>query len=108
MSRFKERLYVIWDGSTIHSKSIFVRSFIAAIGPERLRVLRFPSYAPELNPAEGLWNQIKNVELKNICASDLDDLKNKLDSALAKIRRNPALIQHFFGQTGLGILDFKK
>ncbi|MBF0366909.1 MAG: transposase, partial [Oligoflexia bacterium] len=63
--RFNERPFIAWDGSTIHSKSIFVRSFVAAIGSERLRVEKFPSYAPELNPAEGLWYQMKDVELKN-------------------------------------------
>jgi transposase len=106
--RFKERLFVIWDGSTIHTKSIFVRSFIEAIGPERLRVEKFPSYAPDLNPAEGLWNQIKNVEMKNICAIDLDDLKNKLNLAVARIRGNPKLIRNFFGQPQLDISEFKK
>jgi len=105
--RFQERVFIIWDGSTIHSKSIFVRSFIAAIGEDRLSVRTFPGYAPELNPAEGLWNQIKNVELKNVCASDLDDLKVKFDSAVARIRANPKLIQSFFGQTGLNIFEFK-
>jgi transposase len=105
--RFNEKLFIVWDGSPIHAKSIFVRSFIEAIGPERLKVERFPSYAPELNPAEGLWHQIKGVELKNVCATDLGDLKIKLKPAVVKIRRNAKLIQNFFGQTGLKISEFK-
>ncbi|MBF0207598.1 MAG: transposase [Oligoflexia bacterium] len=99
--RFNERLFIIWDGSTIHSKSIFVRSFIKAIGSERLRVENFPGYAPELNPTEGLWHQLKGVEMKNICATDLTDLKSKIVTAIARVRRNRKLIQGFFGQTGL-------
>ncbi|MBF0206669.1 MAG: hypothetical protein HQK53_07245, partial [Oligoflexia bacterium] len=89
------------------SKSYFVRSFIAAVGPQRLRVEKFPGYAPELNPAEGLWYQIKGVELKNVCSIDLSDLKNKLRTAVSKIRSSPKLIQSFFGQTGLEISEFK-
>jgi transposase len=104
--RFNERLFIVWDGAPIHSRSIFVRSFIKAIGTERLRVVQFPSYAPELNPAEGVWHQLKGVELSNGCADDLDDLKSKLRPAVAKIRIRPKLVQSFFGQTGLRISEF--
>lgn len=101
--RFHERLFIVWDGSTIHSKSIFVRSFIQAIGPERLHVEKFPGYAPELNPAEGLWSQLKGGDLKNLRAVDLIDLRTELQLALSRIRQNKKLARSFFGQTGLKI-----
>src|SRR6266481_6017843 len=50
------RLIVLWDGNTIHA------------GPEveavlsrhpRLQVERLPTYAPELNPDELVWNHLK-------------------------------------------------
>lgn len=108
LARFNERLFVIWDGSPIHIKSIFVQSFIATIGPERLRVEQFPPFAPELNPTEGLWNQLKNVELANVCALELNDLYQKLNLAIGNIRQQPKLIQSFFGQSKLDISEYKK
>lgn len=101
--RFREKLFIVWDGSTIHSRSIFVRSFIKAIGEERLRVETFPGYAPELNPTEGLWHQIKGVELRNVCAPDAKELLFELHAALARIRQNKKLIQSLFSQAGLKI-----
>ena len=43
----------------------------------RLRLERFPSYAPELNPDEGVWNLAKH-DLANGCPKDLDDLMQNL------------------------------
>jgi transposase len=28
---------------------------------------QIPSYAPDVNPDEGVWQYLKNVELKNVC-----------------------------------------
>lgn len=39
----------------------------------RLRIEYFPSYAPELNPDEGVWSQAKQ-ELANSCPKDVDEL----------------------------------
>jgi transposase len=107
LMRFNDRLLVIWDGSPIHMKSFFVRSFVFAIGEDNLSIEQFPGYAPDLNPTEGLWHQLKDVELKNICNSNLEDLHIKLNLAIGKIRHNPQLIQSFFGQSKLDISEFK-
>ncbi len=39
----------------------------------RLLIEHFPSYAPELNPDEGVWSLAKRV-LANSCPNDLEDL----------------------------------
>jgi len=39
----------------------------------RLHVEYFPSYAPELNPDEGVWSQAKR-KLANSCPHDIDEL----------------------------------
>ena len=39
----------------------------------RLHIEYFPSYAPELNPDEGVWAQAKR-ELANSCPKDIDEL----------------------------------
>jgi len=41
--------------------------------PPRLHIEHFPSYAPELNPDEGVWSQAKRA-LANRCPQDIDEL----------------------------------
>lgn len=46
----------------------------------RLRIEHFPSYAPELNPDEGVWSLAKR-QLANSCPNDVDELmEDILDS----------------------------
>ena len=54
---------VIWDGSNIHSRSRLVKAYLAK-HPE-LVAETLPSYAPELNPDEGVWGWSKYGRLAN-------------------------------------------
>jgi transposase len=51
-------LLVICDGSPIHRAQV-VKDFLAHGAAERLHLEPLPAYAPELNPAEGLWQYHK-------------------------------------------------
>ena len=65
-----------------------------------LTVIQMPSYAPELNPAEGVWANMKNG-LGNLAARTLDQLAATVRNRLARIQHRPDLIAAFLGQTGL-------
>jgi transposase len=39
-----------------------------------LKVEYLPAYAPELNPAEGVWASLKGTELANLCARTTDEV----------------------------------
>ncbi len=52
---------------------------------------RLPAYAPELNPGEGLWPQLKGVELRNVCCFHLPQLRRELREAVNRVRRQPSL-----------------
>jgi hypothetical protein len=60
-------------------------------------------YAPDLNPDEGVWQYLKNVELRNVSCKDLKHLRQELQLAIMRLRNKPQLIQSFFGQAGLPI-----
>jgi transposase len=60
-----------------------------------------PPYAPELNPDEGGWNHLKNVERRNLCCPNPRRLRFELDGGLAWPRQRPYLIQSFFAEAGL-------
>jgi hypothetical protein len=55
-----------------------------------------PAYGPELNPGEGLWQQLKGVELRHGCCFNLPHLTHELRDAVKRVRRTARLIKSFF------------
>src|SRR5512135_1433891 len=62
---------LIWDNLNTHI-SAAMRAFTSA-HPDWLTEVRLPGYAPDLNPAEGVWANMKNG-LGNLMARDVDQL----------------------------------
>jgi transposase len=94
------RLVLIWDGSPIH-RSHTIKEFLANGAAQRLHLERLPAYAPELNPDEGVWQQLKGVELRNVCCFDGPHLHDELRSAVKRVRRKPRMIHGCFQDAGL-------
>jgi transposase len=94
------KLLIIWDGSPIH-RAIVVKDFLAKKSARRIHVERFPPYAPDLNPAEGVWHYLKHVEMGNLCCSDLGNLHTEFSLAFERLRSKPHIINGFFGQSKL-------
>ena len=67
----------------------------------RLQLERLPGYAPDLNPDEGGWNWLKNVEMKNLCCRSIDHLKTELRRAKERLRHKTRIIKSFFREVGL-------
>jgi len=95
------KLLVIWDGSLIHKGQ--VRSFLAAGAAQQIHVEQLPPYAPDLNPDEGVWHQLKNVEMRNLCCRNLTHLRSELGLAIRRVRRKPHLITACFTGAGLSL-----
>jgi transposase len=89
------RLVIIWDGSPIH-RSHTIKEFLSHGAAPRIHLERLPAYAPELNADEGLWQQLKGVEMRNLCCWHLPHLRRELRGAVKRVRRKPRLIQSFF------------
>ena len=94
------RMVIIWDGAPIH-RSRTITQFLANVAAQRLHLERLPAYAPELNPDEGVWQQLKGVELRNVCCVDLPQLRHELRDAVKRVRRKPRIIQACFQGAGL-------
>jgi transposase len=88
------KLLVIWDGAPIHRSKV-VKAFLAEGGAERLWLEQLPSYAPELNPVEGIWRQLKRVHLRNICCRTLTELRYELRLATANLRHKARVLASF-------------
>jgi len=96
------RLLVIWDGSPIHH-SKEVQRFLATGAAQHIQLEQLPAYAPDLNPDEGVWHQLKEVELRNLCCTDLTQLRHELELAIIRLRSKPHLIRSFFVEAGLDL-----
>jgi transposase len=89
------RMVLIWDGAPIH-RSHIIKEFLANGAALRLHLERLPAYAPELNPGEGLWQQLKGGELRNLCCFNIPHLRHEWRDAVKRVRRKAHLIQSFF------------
>jgi len=95
----RQRVMLIWDGLGGH-KSRVMATYLAG---QRawLTVERLPAYAPELNPIEQVWGNVKTRELANVCAPDLAALRPPLHAGFARVRRQPQLAFAFLQHAGL-------
>jgi DDE superfamily endonuclease len=91
-------LIVIWDNLNTHV-SAAMRTYIDA-HRDWLTVIRLPAYAPELNPAEGVWAHLKN-SLGNLAPATVDQLAATAKNRLKRIQYRPELLNGFLAQTGL-------
>ena len=85
------KLLVIWDGSPIHRAKV-VKEFLKSGAASELQLEQLPSYAPELNPDEGIWRHLKYVELKNVCCRSLSELRCELRKAKERLRHKKHVI----------------
>lgn len=95
-------LLVILDRSPIHRRAV-VKQFVFDVGERRLQLEELPSYAPDLNPAEWAWNQLKHVEMRNLVCLDLEQLHMELHLAIGRLRQKPHLLKSFFAGAELDL-----
>ena len=81
---------VIWEGSPMHTGE--VRTCLADGGAKQIHVEQLPPYAPDLNPGEGVWQYLKQVEMRHLCCRHLVHLRRELDLAMKRLRRKPHLV----------------
>lgn len=94
------RVLVIWDGLPAH-RSKAVKRYLREEAQGRVWLERLPSYAPDLNPKEGVWKQLKFTELANVCCRDLDELRVEYRRARERLRHKRSLVRACFGLAGL-------
>ena len=101
MEEIPGKVVVLWDNGTIH-QCPEVRTF-TWLNRSRLTLRRFPPYAPELNPDEGVWDVIKNDRLANFCQTTLDELESAVMRELHRLRQDPSAVERALRQTELPI-----
>jgi len=81
----KAPIVLIWDNLNTHL-SLAMRKLIAA--RHWLHVIQLPAYAPDLNPAEGVWSHVER-SLGNLAAATVDQLAALVRNRLKRIQYPP-------------------
>jgi transposase len=90
---------VVWDRGASHDKSGLVRAWLAK--HPGVVTEKFPGYAPDLNPDEGVWGWTKYGRLSNLAADDTDELWGHVIDELITVKSSPHLLKAFIRETRL-------
>jgi transposase len=92
---------LVWDNLPAHT-SLAMRAWVAD-QHQWLQVEYLPAYAPDLNPVEGLWANLKGVELANRACFSLEELAAAAEQGIGRVRGEPELLFSFLHQAGLSL-----
>ena len=96
-----QKATLLWDGLPAH-RSRVMRAWLAR-QRSWLVVEPLPAYAPELNPVEALWSNLKGVELANLAGDTLAEVTAAAERGIQRIRGTPHLAFSFLRHCGLSL-----
>jgi transposase len=97
-NQLKAPMIWVWDNLNVHLVDELALFFVE--NEAWLTVFQLPTYAPELNPQEGIWSLIKRG-LADFAAANLDHLTQVIKHKLKRIQYRPDLIDGCLTETGL-------
>jgi hypothetical protein len=96
-----EKATLLWDGLPAH-RSKAMAAFVASQW-DWLVVERLPAYAPELNPVERVWANLKGQELANLACYGLGGVISAAWQGIERIRAAWHLPYSFLRHAGLSV-----
>jgi len=93
-------ILLVWDRWMVHGSA--ARRLLERF-PRRIRIEWLPSYAPDLNPDEQVWNRTKYSDLANYIPEDVDHLADAVEESLGRTRSQQTLLRSFFKHAGLSL-----
>jgi DDE superfamily endonuclease len=94
-----QRVVLLWDGLSSHW-SYKMRAHLDA-QRDWLTVERLPAYAPELNPVEYLWANLKGAELANFGGDTVPEVADQAQHGIRRVCASDSLVIGFLAHTGL-------
>ncbi|MEV6654958.1 transposase [Streptomyces sp. NPDC051219] len=95
-------IVLVWDNVRLHL-TCGMREFIDR-NSDWLTVFQLPTYAPDINPQEGIWSLVKR-EIGNLAAADLTQVTKAMKRKLKQIQYRPDVINGCLTGTGLTLND---
>jgi transposase len=96
-----QRVVLIRDGLSAHW-STKMRAWLDS-QCDWLTGERLPAYAPKLNPVEGLWANLKDLELANRPTTSLAEVADATQQGIQRICKSDSLVVGFLAHTGLSL-----
>lgn len=88
--RPKQFILLICDGASNHNiKSLEV--------PDNIMIKHMPSYSPQLNPSENIWEEIKEKFFRNKIFSSMKAVIEKMTEAIVRYENAPEIIKSITG-----------
>jgi hypothetical protein len=98
-----QRVVLLWDGLSAHW-SMGMRAWLDS-QRDWLQAERLPAYAPDLNPVEYLWANLKDVELANLPCASLVEVADAAQRGIERVCASDDLVAGFLAHTGLALDD---
>lgn len=76
-----DRIVMVLDGAGWHKAA-------SLVVPDNMRLVSLPPYAPELNPVEHLWDELREKAFGNLVFDSLDALEDHLEGSLKQLERD--------------------
>ncbi len=92
-------VYLILDNMSVH-KAKTVNEYVAALNG-RLKLFFLPGYAPELNPDEWVWKNVKHDQAGHAGVVRKSELFGLVSRALARLQQLPDVVRGFFRDPAL-------
>ena len=93
------KIFLVVDGHPAH-KAKKVARFVEATGG-RLTLFFLPGYAPQLNPDEWVWKNIKHDTVGKARLVDPAQLRQVVLRAVDRLKQYPEIVRGFFGDPNL-------
>ena len=87
-------IFLIVDRNPAHKAKMVQRFVVSMEG--KLRLFFLPPYSPELNPDEGVWNDVKNNSIGRKAITSPEHLKREVIGDLRSIQKSPDRVRAYF------------
>ena len=81
-----DKIVMVLDGAGWHASG-------SLKPPHNMKLLSLPPYAPELNPVEHVWDELREKYFHNRVFDSLDALEDQLELALRAFETNAQMVQ---------------
>jgi len=98
----RRHIFVVWDGLRAHWGKKVGRWIEKN---PRIQRFQFPPYAPELNPIEFAWGNIKFHKLGNLAPESEAELFVHAKAAICSLRKRPDLLRSFLRHAPIHFFD---
>ena len=82
----QSRIIMVIDGAGWHRS-------LALKAPPNMQLLSLPPYAPELNPVEHVWDELREKHFHNKAFDSIEALEDQLIDGLLALETNPARVK---------------